>query len=943
MPDDAEQYINPLFMPFLLRVFLFLTFTTLITNGFAQSQPDTPITGDFLNLSFGQFVQRIEGQTPYRFYYAPADGDSIRVNLRVENQPLRVVLQQLLETTRYSFAIDRQNAGAPVRVYITSERAIRTDLPVGYFRRSDGLSTDSGRDTTMAAYLTDVRKQRAEPEAKTYEIGKRTNPIRPGRATIAGYVRNVASGEPIVGAAVYVENPRIGTATDQFGYYSITLPRGKHELKIKSIGLKDTRRRIILYSDDKLDLEMADDVIALKEVVIEAEKDKNVSGMQMGQERVDIRSIKQVPTALGEADLLRVIQTLPGVKTVGESSTGLNVRGGATDQNLILYNDATIYNSSHLFGFFSTFNPDMIKSAELYKSAIPARFGGRLSSVLDVQTRDGNKKKFVGSGGIGLLTGRLTLEGPILKDKTSFIVGLRTTYSDWLLKQLQNASFRQSQAQFYDLNLHITHEANEKNTLYLTLYQSRDRFKLNSDTAYRYQNQTATLKWKHMFNNKFYSVFTGSYSGYDYDVSSEKNPVNAYKLAFAIKQTQVKADFNFFPTNQHTLDFGISTTHYQISPGRFGPVGEKSLIVPDIVANEQGLETALYVGDRFDISPKLSISGGLRYSLYSFLGPNSVYQYAPGLPKTVGNIIDTLAYGPNKSIATYHGPEYRMALRYVLTSTASLKASFNRTRQYIQMLSNTTVISPTDIWKLSDANIRPQVGDQYALGVYKNNRKNTIETSVEAYYKTMRNLLDYRGGASLILNHHIETDVVNAEGVAYGVEVLVKKLTGKLNGWISYTYARTLLRTTGVVASDVVNQGTFYPSSYDKPHDITMIGNYKLSRRFSLSLNFTYSTGRPITLPVSKYTLDGTPRLLYSERNQYRIPDYYRTDFAMNIEGNHKVKKLAHSSWTVSVYNLFGRRNAYSVYFKSENGRINGYQLSIFGQPIPSVTYNFRF
>lgn len=907
----------------------------------AQTPSEPLISGDFSGLKFGQLVERVEAQSPYRFFYLPADGDSIRVGeLRADKQPLRVLLGQLLDGTRFQFAIDRYQ-----KVYITANRRIVTDLPVGYFDRGgDGPSHGGGKanDSTMLAYLSDTQRKQAEPETKTYEIGKRTNPIRPGRATIAGYVRNAASGEPIVGAAVYIDNPRIGTATDQFGYYSITLPRGKHDLKVRSIGLKDTFRRVILYSDDKFDLEMQDDVIALKEVVIEAEKDKNVSGLQMGQERVDIRSVKQVPTALGEADLLRVVQTLPGVKTVGESSTGLNVRGGNTDQNLILYNDATIYNSSHLFGFFSAFNPDLIKSAELYKSAIPARFGGRLASVLDVQTRDGNKKKFVGSGGIGLLTGRLTVEGPILKDKTSFIVGLRSTYSDWLLKQLQSASFRRSEAQFYDLNAHITHEANEKNTLYLTAYQSRDRFKLASDTTFRYQNQAATLKWKHMFNNKLYGVFTGTYSGYEYDISSEKNPINAYNLAFGIRQEQGKADFNFFPSNQHSLDFGVSVTQYQIRPGQFGPRGEESLIVPDRVRTERGREMALYVGDRFDINNRLTISGGLRYSLYSFLGPNSVYRYQEGQPRSVGTMTDTVAYGGG-AIQTYHGPEYRFSLRYVLSTTASFKASFNRTRQYIQMLSNTTVLSPTDIWKLSDPHIRPQIGDQYAIGVYKNNRRNTVELSVEAYYKTMRNLIDFRNGATLILNQHIETDVVNAEGVAYGVEFLVKKMTGKLNGWLSYTYARTLLRTTGLVGTDAINAGRFYPSSFDKPHDVTLISNYRFSHRFSVSFNFTYSTGRPITLPVSKFILDGAPRLLYSDRNQYRIPDYIRSDLSMNIEGNHRVKKLAHSSWTVSIYNLFGRRNAYSVYFRSENGKINGYQLSIFGQPIPSVTYNFRF
>ena len=914
---------------------LFSWLISSISSSFGQTPIDKPVSGEFTNLRFEEFVQRVEAQTAYRFFYNPADVDSLVIDLRVDKQPLPSVLKQLFNGSKYAFSIDGRQ-----RVYLTVGRLIRTELPIGFFVRG---GTDADTDSTGAAYLTEGQKKRPEPEAKLYEIGKRTNPIRSGRSTISGNIRNVASGEPIVGAAIYIENPRLGTVSDQFGYYSITLPRGRHELKLRSVGMKDTRRRIILYGDGKFDLEMEDDVIALKEVVIEAEKDVNIAGLQMGQERVDIRSIKQVPTALGEADLLRVIQTLPGVKTVGESSTGLNVRGGATDQNLILYNDATIYNSSHLFGFFSAFNPDMIKSAELYKSAIPSRFGGRLSSVLDVQTRDGNKKKFVGSGGIGLLTGRLTFEGPLIKDKTSFIVGVRSTYSDWLLKELKDPTFKKSQAQFYDLNLHVTHDFNEKNTVYLTGYLSRDRFKLGSDTAYRYQNQVATLKWKHLFTNKLYSVFTGSYSGYTYSVSSEKNPVNAYQLEFAIHQSQLKADFNFYPTNQHAIDFGVSTTHYKLFPGNFGPNGSESLIVPDVVSAEQGLESAIYVGDRFDINPKLSISGGLRYSFYNYLGPHSVFQYVPGLPKAVATITDTVPYGRNKFINTYHGPEYRLSLRYALSSSASVKASFNRTRQYIQMLSNTTVISPTDIWKLSDPNIGPQIGDQYALGFYKNNRTNTIEMSVEGYYKTMQNLLDYRSGASLILNHHIETDVVPAQGMAYGVEFLVKKMTGKLNGWLSYTYARTLLQTTGQSGSDVINKGEYYPSSYDKPHDVTMISNYKINRRFSLSLNFTYSTGRPITLPIAKYTVDNALRLLYSERNQYRIPDYYRLDFAMNIEGSHIVKKLAHSSWTISIYNLLGRRNAYSVYFKSENGGINGYKLSIFGQPIPSVTYNFRF
>ena len=920
---------------FYRTVIFCLGFTILINMAFGQSAADKPVSGNFTNVRFEQFARSVEAATSYRFYYNPTEVDSVIVNLQVDRQPLDRVLQQLLNGTLFTYAIDARK-----RVYITINRPIRTNLPIDFFDRGSGAGKD---DSTMNAYLSESKKQIAAPETKVYEVGKRTNPIRPGRSTVAGYIRNRASGEPIVGAAVYIENPRIGTTSDQFGYYSFTLPRGRHALKLRSVGMKDTQRQMILYGDGPLDIEMEDDIIPLKEVVIEAEKDRNVSSLQMGQDRVDIRTMRQVPTALGETDLLRVVMTLPGVKSVGESSTGLNVRGGATDQNLILYNDATIYNSSHLFGFFSAFNPDVIKSVELYKSGIPSRYGGRLSSVLEVLTRDGNKKKYGGSGGLGLLTGRLTLEGPLIKDKTSFIIGGRSSYSSWLLKQVPVATFRNSRASFFDLNLHITHDYNNKNTIYLTGYLSQDYFRLNSDTAYNYRNQNATFKWKHVFNNKLYSVFTAGVSQYGYKVSADRNPVNAYDLDFGINQSNFKADFNYFPNTKHTIDFGVSSTYYKLKPGTYLPRGEQSLVASDVVPNEQALESALYIGDRYDISTRLSISFGLRYSLYNYLGPKAVFTYAPGLPVTASNIVDTVSYATNKVINTNHGPEYRFSARYALTSNSSIKVSFNRMRQYIQMLSNTTVIAPTDIWKLSDQHIQPQIGDQYSLGLYKNLKNNTVELSVEGYYKTMQNMIDYRNGAVLILNHHIETDVVKAQGLAYGVEFMIKKQTGKLNGWVSYTYARTFLRTVNPNPSETINQGDYYPSNYDKPHDVTMISNYRINRRFSLSLNFTYNTGRPITLPLAKYTLGEAQRLFYSARNQYRIPDYFRTDFAMNIEGNHKVKKLAHSSWTISIYNLTGRRNAYSVYFKSENGGIRGYKLSIFGQPIPSVTYNFKF
>ncbi|WBA41421.1 TonB-dependent receptor [Hymenobacter canadensis] len=779
-------------------------------------------------------------------------------------------------------------------------------------------------------------------EYRVYEVGTAQS-VKDNKATLAGRIRDSKSGEPIIGATIYHEPSGVGTSTDQFGSYSLTLPPGRYDLKIRGVGIKNTKRQVLLRGNGKLEIEVDEDIVTLREVVIEAEKDKNVSGMQMGLEKLDIKTMRQVPTAFGETDILRVIMTLPGVKTVGEGSTGLNVRGGAADQNLILFNDATIYNPSHLFGFFSAFNPDILQGVELYKSAIPAKYGGRLSSVLDITTREGNKKKLSGSGGIGPLTSRLTLEGPLAKDKSSFILSGRASYSDWVLKQLSDKNYSQSAAGFYDITAHVTHEFSEKNSVYATGYYSSDRFRLGSDTTYRYSNRAATLKWRHSFTNQLYGVFTATYSHYDYDVTSEQTPVAASQLTYAIKQPALRADFSFFPNSKHTVDFGASTQFYGISPGSLLPRSESSLVRPNVLPREQALESAVYVSDRFDITPRFSVSAGLRYSFFQALGAREVYRYAAGESRSEATIVDTVSYGAGKVVANYHGPEYRLSARYSVSDNSSVKASFTRTRQYLHQLTNTASVSPIDVWKLSDNNIRPQVGNQYSVGYYRNFKSNTIETSVETYYKTLDDVVDFKSGATLLLNPRIETDIINAQGKAYGVEVFVKKLTGKLNGWIGYTYSRSLVRVNAATTSDMINGGSYYASNFDKPHDGTLVGNYRFSRRFSTSVNFTYSTGRPITLPLAKYYAGNSLRVYYSDRNAYRVPDYMRLDVALNMEGSHKVKKLAHSSWTVGVYNLTGRRNPYSVYFKSVNGQIRGYKLSIFGEPIPSVTYNFKF
>ena len=909
----------------ILPLMLFsISFSTL-------AQGEKTISGEYSNQLFSNFITTLEQNTDYKFFFDPVQTDSLTVTISFSNKTISEVLDEVFRNSVFRYAIDANHY-----VYVTIREPILTELPSNFFS-GENLS-DSVIQKKENARFEEAEKVKVE---KLTIIGTR-GANNKNSATLAGYIRSVKTGEPVIGASVLIEKPLTGVATDGNGYYSLTLPKGTQQLRIRSIGMKSIDRNILLHSDGKLNIEMDEDVLPLKEVIVQSEKDERVLGLQMGLEKIDIKTMKQIPVALGEVDILKAVLTLPGVQSVGEATVGFNVRGGATDQNLILFNDATIYNPSHLFGFFSAFNADLIKNVELYKSGIPAEYGGRISSVLDISTREGNKRKWSGSGGISPITGRFALEGPIIKDKSSFLIGGRSTYSDWLLKQIPSSNFQNSKASFYDLNLALTHEINSKNNLYISGYISNDRFKLQGDTAYSYSNQAASIKWRHIFTNKLVGTITTTYSGYDYTISSSKNPVNAFDLAYTIDQLNTKADFNYYLSSRHTIGFGTGIIRYKLAPGSLQPIGNESLVVPDVLQNEQALESSVYLGDNFEVTPQLSVYGGLRYSFFQNRGPRDLFVYQPGSPKDVSTIIDTVSFPSGKKVSNSSGPEIRLSARYSVSRSTSVKVSYNRLRQYIQMLSNTTAIAPTDIWKLSDPYVKPLIGDQFSVGYYHSMKK-SLEFSLEAYYKIMHNFLDYKGGAELILNHHIETDVLNAEGKAYGIELLVKKTSGKINGWLSYTYSRSLLKTAGETDSETINRGEYYPSNYDKPHAVNVIGNYKFNRRFSMSLNVVYSTGRPITLPVAKYTLEGSSRLLYSDRNQYRIPDYFRSDFSLNIEGNHKIKKLAHSSWSVSVYNLTGRRNAYSVYFTSENGVVKGYKLSIFGSAIPTITYNFKF
>ncbi len=900
----------------------------------ASSQSKTLLNVDADSMQFKYFVTLVESKTNYHFYYDDKM-DSLYITVHAHEETIENILKLILTQPDTYFSIDNNN-----NIYITPSFSIQTSLLL-----NKPANKTEEEDTAASIILTGAVKQkniiRSSLENKIFTIGSRATLSQKTTATISGYIKDSKSSEPITGASIR-NTEGGGAVTDQNGYYSLTVPKGNYSLKISSIGMTETHRLINVYSDGSLNINMDEFVPTLKDVFVTADNTQNIKSNVMGAQQISIKTIKQIPTVFGEADVLRAVLTLPGVTSVGESSTGFNVRGGAANQNLILFNDATIYNPSHFFGFFSAFNPDVIKNVELYKSSIPEKYGGRLSSVLNVTAKEGNKNQYHGTAGLGPLTSKIELEGPIDSGKTSFLIGARTTYSNWLLRSIHSKEYFNSNANFSDGNLLISHEINAKNNLYLNAYASSDKFRLNGDTLYSYSNRNANIKWKHIYNSKLSGILLAGIDHYQFAVSSNANITSAYKFNFAIDQINARVDFNYALNTKHNIDFGLTSVYYKLQPGNLSADKDSSLIVPTKVQTEKGIESALYAGDNYNITSNFSVDAGVRLSVYNYLGAQTVYSYLPNSPRQLSNISDSTAYSNGSIIKTYILPEVRVSARYQLTTNSSVKISYNSLSQYINSLSNTTAISPTDVYKLSDRYVKPQLSEQYSIGYYHNFKSNTIETSVKGYYKSIQHYLDYKGGASLILNQHIETEVLNTKGYAYGVEFLLRKTVGKLNGWVSYTYSKILLKTDDAFEAPV-NKGSYYPADYDKPNSVNFIGNFKVNHRFNLSLNVIYGTGRPITLPIAKFYYGNSFRVFYSDRNEYKIPDYFRSDISMNLDGNYKLHQLFHNSWTFGVYNITARKNAYSVYYTSQNGSVKGYKLSVFGTAIPFITLNINF
>ncbi len=786
-----------------------------------------------------------------------------------------------------------------------------SSLPAGWFSKN---APSDERKALLAAIEQEALI--ANYRNKTYEIGRQGSGQAPFE--VSGTVHDVASGEAVPAVLVTDSSGKAYCYTDEQGRWKLKLPEGAGLLTFREYSMEDMDIHVIVNGSGVLDVLMREKVTALQSAYVTANGMADHRRAGMGLEKLNSSTVTHVPSAFGEGDVIKTVLTLPGVKSVGEASSGFNVRGGSSDQNLILLDGGTIYNPGHLFGVFSAFNTDVVGDIELYKSSIPVRYGGRISSVLDISTREGNSERLHGSLGLGILTSHLALEGPIVKGKTTFVLGGRTTYSDWLLKRIpRNSGYAGGNASFSDVNLGLTHRFDDINTLKISGYWSRDGFSFRGDTTFRYSNLDIAAKWTRKPDSDNSLTVSAGYDQYSNTLERgyATDPLGAFSLSTQIRQGFVRAGA-VHRRGSHSLSWGGDGIFYALSPGTLVPI-ESSAVLPKTLALETALEPSLYAGDEWRSEDGvLSAEGGIRLSSF-------------------------LAFSPAKF---YFNPEFRLSGKYSPLANFSLKAGINSMTQYIHLISNTSAISPMDTWKLAGADIAPQKGWQAAAGAYWTIFGSTLDLSLEGYYKRMTGCLDYKSGAVLSMNEHLADDLVQTRGKAYGVELMLRKQTGRLTGWLSYTWSRSLLQEMQDRGPETINGGAWYNAPHDKPHDVKLVGNYKFTHRYSISFNLDYSTGRPVTVPVGQFYYDNAVRLMYSMRNAYRIPDYFRLDLALNIEPGHYLKAFTHMSATIGCYNVTGRRNAYSVFYTTSGGRnVRGYMVSVFATQIPYLSLNLKF
>lgn len=755
------------------------------------------------------------------------------------------------------------------------------------------------------------------------------------KATLSGYIKDAASAETLIGASVYAPQLKIGTTTDFNGFYSLNLPKGKYQLQISFIGYETKTVEIEVSGNNKLDIKLASSSTQLTEVTVTDQvKAANVEDMKMSSEVLSIKTIKEIPAFMGEVDVLKAIQALPGVQSGGEGTTGYFVRGGSADQNLVLLDGATVYSPSHLMGFFSVFNADVIKEAELYKGGVPAQYGGRSASLLDIKQRNGSSDKFHGNGGLGLIASRLSLEGPIQKGKSSFLVAGRRTYADVFTRMSSKPELKNSVMYFYDLNGRLNFRIGEKDVVTLSGYYGDDVLKNKEQLSWNWGNRTATANWKHSFSNKLYADISALYSDFNYTLGVNSTANSELEWKARINDETLKADFTYLANSRFSFKVGAASIYHTIQPGVIDISGGETETSFEL-ETQHALESSAYLSSTIKVNDEFTIDAGLRYSMFQNIG-GTVNRYGDDTNEP----LSSTTYDAREFHGTQGGFEPRLSMRHMLGTSSSIKMSYNRMRQYLQLASNSTTGTPLDIYFPASENIKPQIADQIALGYFKNFNDNNYELSAEVYYKYMQNQIDFKDNANLILNEHLENEVLSGDGQAYGLELMLKKTQGKLTGWISYTLSHTERTIEGI------NDGKAYLPTQDRPHAINIISSYQIKPRLQFGAAWTYSSGAPISLPTSSYEYDGVVVPVYDEKNGYRLPDSHRLDVSLNLDGVKKPGRKWEYSWNFSIYNVYARQNPFSIQVRqnADNPKqTEAVQTSLVGTMIPAITLNFKF
>ncbi len=888
--------------------FIFLFVFLAVTPARTQDARNIRISGSWLEVPLDGFLLDLEQRYPVRFYFEKEWVEGLSITAEFTGERLENVLDNLFSGSRLR------------AVYFNSHAVALMPAPEGFI-------PDDMLQGGQIRIGSPFRMEENKP------------------AAITGNVLDGSNGEGIVGANVRIRELNRGTASGPGGAFRLELEPGIYTVAFSSIGYQEVEKEILLYSDGRLDVELFEKTMAIEQVdIIGSENPGDFGTLQMSASRLSLEKINRIPAFLGESDVVKSILLLPGISSMGESAAGVYVRGGDAGQNLFLLDEVPLFNFTHMFGFFSAVNPEVVKDITVYKGGIPAFYGGRLSSVMDVRLKDEAVEKIRGSGSLGMITAKGALQVPVLKHTGYFLLGARTSYSDWFLRQIPNLELQNSGASFHDFNARFGIQLNRKHSLALSGFSGRDDFLFDKQARQIFGSQYGNASYDFVSNRNLSLHINGNTGQYRSELSEFNDTLHASTLKTGADHYKLSAGITYYRVPGHDIKGGFEGIFYVFRTGERIPYNISSIIESESLQDERCLESAFYLSDEVRLGASVSVSAGIRYSLFSNLGPREEYEYYQGLPRSPETITDTVYHPAGKWFGGYGGLEPRLSARFELNKRNSLKISYNRMKQYIHLFSNTTTVTPTDIWKPSGGSIEPQTGDQLALGYYRLFPKLQLETSAEVYYKYIHHLMDFRGGAEVLMNPALETELLAGCGRAYGLELYLKKARGRLNGWISYTYSRSERRVSDPVQQEEINRGQFYPADYDKPHDLSVYLNYRLTSRLSVSAGYLLSTGRPLTLPEGSYEIDRLPVIHYSDKNQYRIPDYRRCDAGLTLDLNLKKNRKWYSSLTFSVYNLFGRKNPYSVFFRNENNVVlKGYQVMIINQAVPSLTYNFRF